>query len=157
MASSRTKYDMCAYKAELQSSVRPINFVLDPIKYNHCGTCAPEVGIVGGTNVSHINGNLVDLENDLRGQTRPITKCAEYKSTPLTDDYLTSGKYLTSADPYKCTKFPKINIKDKKDLKSCQVVNSKLPVASEPTYDLFKCNNGYEFVGNKIKSGMDLF
>jgi hypothetical protein len=134
---------MCAYKAELQSSVRPINFQLDPIKYNHCGKCAPDVGIVGGTNVSHISGNLVDLENDLRGQTRPLTRCPEYESKPL------DGNTLTSADPYKCTNFPVIDISKKVDLPSCSIVNTKLPSASEPTYDIFKCNNAYEFIGTK--------
>ena len=34
-----------------------------------------ELGVVGGTAVSHIKGNLVDLETDLRGQTRRNTRC----------------------------------------------------------------------------------
>ena len=34
-----------------------------------------ELGIVGGTGVSQIKGNLVDLENDLRGQTRSASQC----------------------------------------------------------------------------------
>ena len=29
-----------------------------------------DLGVIGGTAVSHIRGNLVDLETDLRGTTR---------------------------------------------------------------------------------------
>ena len=44
-------------------------------------------GLVGGTNVSHIKGNLVDLENDLRGQTRSNTKCPARKYAPPKDQF----------------------------------------------------------------------
>ena len=45
-----------------------------PLKYESCSKCRVELGVVGGNNVSIIRGNLVDLENDLRGQTRPLTQ-----------------------------------------------------------------------------------
>ncbi len=38
-----------------------------------------EFGTVGGTNVSHIKGNLVDLETELRGTTRLQSKCPTLK------------------------------------------------------------------------------
>ena len=79
---NRTTYDTCAYVASLTQSVSPLQYMLDPVKYEHCTKCRPELGILGGTAVSHINGNLVDLENDLRGQTRPLTHCPEYKYAP---------------------------------------------------------------------------
>jgi hypothetical protein len=53
-----------------------------------------ELGIVGGTAVSHISGNLVDLENDLRGQTRPATKCPEYYYRPPQGNKLESREYI---------------------------------------------------------------
>jgi hypothetical protein len=55
---------------------------MDPLKYDHCEKCRHELGLFGATNVSHVKGNLVDLENNLRGQTYPATNCPEYKYNP---------------------------------------------------------------------------
>jgi len=94
MSSNRLSYDKCAYKQSLLQSVAPVEFSLDPIAYEHCNKCRPELGIVGGSAVSHINGNLVDLENDLRGQTRPLTKCPTYMYTPPQGHLLESKEYI---------------------------------------------------------------
>lgn len=88
MSSNRLTYDKCAYKQSLIQSVSPIEYSLDPVKYEHSRKCRMELGIVGGTAVSHITGNLVDLENDLRGQTRPITKCPTFDYMPPADNRL---------------------------------------------------------------------
>ena len=88
MSSNRLIYDTCAYKHELSQSVGPLQYVLNPIKYENCNKCRMELGIVGGTAVSHIKGNLVDLENDLRGQTRQNTKCPNLKFQPTEGDVL---------------------------------------------------------------------
>ena len=77
MSSNRLKYDTCAYKKSLDKSVGPLSYVLNPIKYENCNKCRMELGIVGGTAVSQIKGNLVDLENDLRGQTRSASLCPD--------------------------------------------------------------------------------
>lgn len=91
---NRLIYDSCSYNAELQQSTAPLSYILDPIRYENCQKCRPELGIVGGTAVSHINGNLVDLENDLRGQTRPATKCAAYKYLPPQGNTLQGKEYI---------------------------------------------------------------
>ena len=75
MSSNRLIYDTCAYKHELSQSVGPLQYVLNPMKYENSNKCRMDLGVVGGTAVSHIKGNLVDLETDLRGQTRRTTKC----------------------------------------------------------------------------------
>ena len=75
MSSNRLSYDTCAYKTELQQSTGPLSYNMNPIKFENCSKCRMELGIVGGTAVSHIKGNLVDLENDLRGQTRQASLC----------------------------------------------------------------------------------
>lgn len=82
MSYNRLRYDQCAYKSELDQSVGPLEYILNPMKYENCQKCRHEFGLVGGTNVSHIKGNLVDLENDLRGQTRSNTKCPARKYAP---------------------------------------------------------------------------
>jgi hypothetical protein len=46
-----------------------------PEKWENPNRCRPALGLVGGTEVSLVAGNLVDLESDLHGTTRPNTKC----------------------------------------------------------------------------------
>ena len=75
MSSNRLIYDTCAYKKELDQSTGPLSYTLNPIKFENCSKCRMELGVVGGTAVSHIKGNLVDLESDLRGQNHPTTHC----------------------------------------------------------------------------------
>ena len=82
MSANRLSYDPCSYKAALKQSVSPLEYTLDPIKYEHKTKCRAESGLVGGTAVSHIRGNMVDLENNLRGQTNPSTRCGEYLFNP---------------------------------------------------------------------------
>ena len=67
--------------------------MLYPGRYENCSKCRHEFGLLGGTAVSHIKGNLVDLENDLRGQTRQNTKCPTLKYAPSKDNTITvSGR-----------------------------------------------------------------
>lgn len=86
MSSNRLMYDTCAYKKEIDQSTSPLAYNLDPLKYENCSKCRMELGIIGGTNVSHIRGNMVDLENDLRGQTRLASKCPSKKYIPACND-----------------------------------------------------------------------
>ena len=67
MSSNRLMYDTCAYKKTLDESTGTLAYVLNPMKYENCNKCRMELGILGGPSVSQIKGNLVDLENDLRG------------------------------------------------------------------------------------------
>lgn len=82
MSSNRLIYDTCAYKKELDQSTGPLSYTLNPIKFENCSKCRMELGVVGGTAVSHIKGNLVDLESDLRGQNHPTTHCPSKKYQP---------------------------------------------------------------------------
>ena len=75
MSSNRLIYDTCAYKHDLVQSVGPLEYMLNPIKFENTSKCRMELGLLGGTAVSHVKGNLVDLETDLRGQTRRTSKC----------------------------------------------------------------------------------
>ena len=75
MSFNRLRYDTCAYKNYLAESVGTLGWVLDPSRYENCNNCRIEHGIVGGNDVSIIKGNMVDLESDLKGQTRLASKC----------------------------------------------------------------------------------
>ena len=92
---NRLTYDSCSYARALGQSVAPLDYVLDPIKYEHCGKCRMELGVVGGTAVSHAKGNLVDLENNLFGIDRPNTHCPAYKyQGPRADGFVQGREYI---------------------------------------------------------------
>ena len=75
MSYNRLGYDTCAYDKKLQESTGTLEYVLNPMKYENCKKCRHGLGIVAGNDVSIIRGNMVDLENDLRGQTRAQSLC----------------------------------------------------------------------------------
>lgn len=83
-AMNRLRYDQCAYSRSLEQSIAPLDYYTDISAVEHCNRCMGDVGIIGGTAVSHVSGDLVALENDLRNLTRPATKCPmyQYKPTP---------------------------------------------------------------------------
>ena len=62
MSFNRTTYDNCSYKQELQNNVSTLSYLLSPYRYEHENKCRHQLGFVGGTVVSHIQGNLVDLD-----------------------------------------------------------------------------------------------
>lgn len=128
---NRLKYDDCAYDKALQQSTDPLSYVINPIKYENCSKCRMELGVVGGTAVSHITGNLVDLENDLRNQNRPNTHCSAYKFAPPTEGYLQGREYI------KPVTHPKIDITHQ-HLQPCQMINYGA-VSAEPIFNLSRC------------------
>jgi len=75
MAFTSLTYDSCAYKNELAQTVGTFAYAIDDCRYVHKNPQRIEFGIVGGNDVSLIGGNLIDLESDLKGQTRLASKC----------------------------------------------------------------------------------
>jgi hypothetical protein len=89
MSSNRLMYDKCAYKKNLSESIFPGDYALYSGKFQHTAKCRIELGQnsgresnFSGLGVSIPNGNLVDLESDLRGQTRKNTHCQSEKFQP---------------------------------------------------------------------------
>ena len=75
MSSNRLMYDTCEYQTRLQESAGTLEYTLNSMRNENCNKCSMELGTVGGANVSHIKGNLVDLETDLMGITRKASLC----------------------------------------------------------------------------------
>ena len=92
MSFNRTKYDNCSYKVDLKSSVDTLGYILSPHRYENENKCMHQLGLVGGTSVSHIKGNMVDLESELRGQTRIISKCPDNLYTPSNNGIIKNDK-----------------------------------------------------------------
>lgn len=128
---NRMIYDSCAYQQSLSQSVAPLQYVMDPIKYEHNNKCRMELGIVGGTAVSHITGNLVDLENDLRNANRPATHCPSYQYLPG------EGKVLQGKEYIKPVQHPTIDLK-MNHLPSCQMI-AYGSVPNVPQQPPFQC------------------
>ena len=106
MSSTRLRNDTCAYKKQLLESTSPLNYALYTGKYENCSKCRVEFGIVGGNNVSLFNGNLVDLESDLRGQTRPASRCPSMKYQPSRPNG--SSQNLVHQPSCQMFKYPKV-------------------------------------------------
>ena len=128
MSSNRLMYDTCAYKKRLDESVGPLAYHLNPMKYENCQKCRMELGIFGGPEVSQIKGNLVDLENDLRGQTRILSSCPSRKYHPGQPIYTkgTSCENPTQVDT------------NLLHLPSCQMIRYK-PIPLPPAIKLESC------------------
>ena len=82
MSFNRAIYDPCAYNKRLDESTSVLTYNLDPNRYYNCNQCRVEFGLVGGNQVSLSNCNLVDVESDLRNQTRLYSLCPERKYLP---------------------------------------------------------------------------
>lgn len=92
MSFNRTKYDTCSYKQNLQENVDTLGYILTPYRFEHKDKCRHQLGLIAGTNVSHITGNFVDLESELRGQTRYISKCGQNYYIPTNDNIIKNDK-----------------------------------------------------------------
>ena len=126
MSSYRLIYDSCAYKKNLQQSTEPLQYALYTGKYENSAKCRIELGSVGGNGVSLFNGNLVDLESDLRGQTRLNSLCPCDKYSPkCSSPNCKNNKGIPCSSP-EC----QIPLKHQP---SCQMVNyPQVPMPSNP-------------------------
>ena len=125
MSFNRLSYDDCAYKKTLEESTGTLTYVLNPIKFENCSKCRVEFGIVGGTNVSHNIGSLVDIENDLFNITRKNSKCPSKKYEPKCNKSNKDDNGLPCG-PYQLAD---------KHLKPCTIVNYK-PHTTDIGYQL---------------------
>jgi hypothetical protein len=105
---------------------------MDPIKYEHASKCRMELGIVGGTAVSHVTGNMIDLENDLRGANRPGTMCPSYQYLPG------DGRTVQGKEYIKPVVHPVVDTQ-MNHLPSCQMI-SYGSVPNVPFKEPFACN-----------------
>lgn len=110
MSFNRPSYDSCTYTRNLRENVGILSYVLSPYRFEHQEKCRHELGLVGGTAVSHVQGNMVDLESELRGQTRFLTKCTKNAAKPL------------DGQPIRNDKTEPIPI-EKKHLPGCQMIS----------------------------------
>lgn len=73
-SSNRLIYDNCSYQKELYESVSPLNYMLFEGKFENCNKCLYDK--------FWRPFDLVDVESELRNQTRPLSKCDQFKYNP---------------------------------------------------------------------------
>ena len=98
MSFNRLKYDNCSYKKDLEESMSIGCYQLYNGKYENANKCRIDFGIIGGNDVSIYGGNLVDLESDLRCQTRINSLCPSNKYMPRCKQPCHSGLPSGSID-----------------------------------------------------------
>jgi hypothetical protein len=119
--------DSCTYTRGLKENVGILSYILSPHRFENENKCRHELGLVAGTAVSHVRGNLVDLESELRGQTRYLTKCAARAARPLEDGVPITNDKTAPID----TKMV--------HLRPCQMISYK-SVPMPPSMEVFRCS-----------------
>ena len=83
MSFNNLLYDTTNYKMKLGESVSTLDYILSTFRYEHSDKRRHNLGLVGGVAVSHIQGNLVDLESELRCQTRLNSRSGTNQYKPV--------------------------------------------------------------------------
>ncbi len=96
MSSNRLIYDNCTYDSRIKTSTGPFQYATYNGKFENSSKSTLERNIIGAEHVALYTGNLVDLESDLRGQTRLASKCPSRKYAPKTLDMKTHASNLFS-------------------------------------------------------------
>lgn len=135
--------DRCTIETEMLQNTSWFGAHMDPNRFMHDKPCRHAFGITGAnTGVSTVSpqptpcsdfgqfrGDLVALENDLRGQTRPSTRCPAFNYIPK------NGK-IASQELYKPVEHPVINTNAFADADTCQMVSyaplPELPIKPGP-------------------------
>ena len=132
MSSNRLMYDEDAYKTYLNQSISSYAYYLDPIRYENQEKCRMEFGIISGSRVSHIRGNLVDLETELRGQNRNASNCPANHYIPPAqvedNSYIQPKNIKIKGEPNRQERVIDTTLAH---LPSCQMMRYK-PVPKEP-------------------------
>lgn len=110
MSFNRLAYDHCKYSRELNENTSVLKYIINPSRYEHPDKCRPELGTLAGANVSQVKGNIVDLESELFGITRNLSKCSVSQVKPLDKNPIILNDKTKPIDT------------TKKHLRSCQLV-----------------------------------
>jgi len=116
MSLTSTSYDNCAYKKNLQQSTGVLTHIIDENRYVNNNQCRSS--IIGIHQNNPVNTNInIDVENDLFGLTRRLTKCPKTKNKFCKS---TGPKCDTKSNLQKC-KTNIINYKPKWEYKQCNL------------------------------------
>lgn len=81
---SRSLYDECALKKKDEESAGPFQYMTDSQVSESTSSCFLGASPFQHNQLHSISSEYVDIESDLRGQTRNLSKCPEHKYNPNT-------------------------------------------------------------------------
>lgn len=141
MSFNRLIYDSCSYENELRASTGTLAYALDPNKFYNCNACRMTL-LTPGNDVSIAkNGNMVDLESDLKGITRKASKCPSLKylnPCPKSDiNMCQPNKIHIRGTP---TTKERVIDTTPHHLPSCQMIRYK-PISLPPAMQFPTCGN----------------
>ena len=73
-SSNKLKYDSCLGNKELYESTAPLAYNMYFGKFENCNKCKKDR--------FWVKYDLVDIESELRNQTRPLSNCDQFKYSP---------------------------------------------------------------------------
>jgi hypothetical protein len=134
MSSNRLMYDTCESQKRANESAGPLEYILNADKYENCSKCRNQLGLIGGTNVSHIAGNLVDLETDLFGITRKASLCPtqKYLNKCALSENINECQVNEIKIPGNCSTKERIIDTTPRHLQNCQMTRYKPIPLPEP-------------------------
>lgn len=118
MSNNRLAYDKCLQHEKSTEDSNSLGYIMSMDKYENNQKCRNEFGLLGGPQVSEINGNKVDLESILKGLSSSNTGCGSVNPTQM----LISGNAGTTQTLVDTTV---------SHLNSCKITDSKLPTTEE--------------------------
>jgi hypothetical protein len=115
-SSNRQIYDNCNYQKALYESTSPLSYLLYQGKFENCGKCIYDK--------FYTPYGLVDIETELRNQTRPLSNCDQFKYNP---NCKRSGLCMSTFDKDVPVVFaPEV----------CPIIYNNIPKVTHPGYTL---------------------
>lgn len=135
---TRNISDDCAYKQRLHESTSPLLYNINPIAYESCTKCHMAypgfIGALGGQGFG-IGPDRVDIDSDLRGQTRLLTNCPTHKYNPYSYKYCGACQNCNQGLPCGCNHCKTVDISGLKDCRP-----GIIPIESLDTRAFDACN-----------------
>lgn len=117
------------------------SYTLIPQKFYNPNSGRNALGLVGGNDVSLIGGNLVDLESDLKGITRVLSRCPSEKYRPFhplgssrVSPDTPSGPFAIGADKQPLASFLKFTERTTKQIREIDLTPKHLPTIQMVSY-----------------------
>ncbi len=122
MSFTNSKYDGCAYQKDLSQSTGVLEHIIEKNRFVNVNQCRVEhQGILQGNPVTaesfNAKNSQVDVENDLFGLNRQLTKCPDNKNKFCKE----ADKKCDIKDTHKICPAPIISYKPKVSFKQCDV------------------------------------
>lgn len=103
---TRGIYDKCAYNQRLHESTSPLNYVINPVYSETASKChQPYVGYLGSLGGAGygVGSDRIDLESDIMGKTRLLSKCPSHSYNPHSYSYCGACPNCSAGMPCNCS------------------------------------------------------